>query len=98
MSNEPQTAVADATIAARKGRLGARIRVLRAAWRTLRDMKQEGLVFSSQEEAFAEVLRRFQTPNADTKALLVGIDWENIMELIVELMPVILAIIQMFFM
>jgi hypothetical protein len=86
----------DEKVGGRKRKLGKRIRMLRAVAAEARAMKAEGLTFDSREEALAALLTRFENPRGPAKDLLVGFDFDSILEWIDKLLPIIMAILQMF--
>jgi hypothetical protein len=80
----------------RRWRFGMRFRVLRAVIVTCREMKAEGVVYGEKDDALAAVLERLQTPQGEAAKLLKDIDWDLLLELIQQMLPLIMALIQMF--
>jgi len=89
---------AKTAVAAGRIKLRDRIRVLRATSIVIREIKAEGVVFGSKEDALAAVMERLRAPQGGTPVYdLVGdIDWDKLLEILEALLPLILALIQMF--
>lgn len=67
------------------------VRLIRATWAACRSLNDEGFE-GDKWDWFAEIVRRF----SDGNPLGDDFDWDALFELIMEILPVILTIIQLF--